>query len=149
MTQVTIYVDGSYTTNNPDVTGWGWVAVVDGKEVAVDNGKLTGDIVSMRQIGGEIKAAMEAVRWATTKSPNRTMNKYDSMIFDKVIIRYDYDGVAEWAKGNWKAKKKWTKEYAAWMLKHNSNRIEFVKVNAGDNPADEYARKITGAPSAH
>ena len=139
--KVTIYVDGSYTTNNPDVTGWGWVAKWKGKDgydySHNDHGKLEGGIVSMRQIGGEIKATMEAIKWAIFNG------------YSQIIIKYDYEGIPKWAQGKWKAKKKWTKEYADWMLKNAYNRVEFVKVEGGDNLADEYARKTTGAPSAH
>ena len=131
-----IYVDGSYTTNNPKVTGWGWITE-DGTHE--DNGALIGDIVSMRQIGGEIKASMQAVAWAR------------SMDYTRIVILYDYEGVAKWANGEWKAKKKWTKEYAKWIQDQRSKGydIVFEKCDAADNPADALAREITGAKDSH
>jgi len=132
---IEVYTDGSFTTNHPTLVGWGIVAS-DGHKA---HGALVReDIVHMRQVGGEVKAAIEAVRYAHSKG------------YQKVIIKHDYEGVSAWANGSWKAKKPATKEYQEWITRVKDQiEIEFVHVNAGENPADVEARLATGAPCSH
>lgn len=137
MKEISIYVDGSYTVDNPGVAGWGWIAMDGNRKVASGDGALSGLVVSMRQVGGEMKAAMEAVKWA--------VGKYDS-----VVIMYDYEGVRSWALGDWRAKNEWTRAYVGWINGLGSAiKLSFEKIDASANLADEYARRATGAPSAH
>lgn len=134
MKTITISIDGSYSTANPDVVGWGFVAS-DGVR---KHGSLKGGIVSMNQVGGELSATCEAILYARKQG------------YDAVIIRYDYEGVAAWAEGRWKAKNEWTQKYKAWVAKQRKLiDITFEKISGDDNPADAEARKDTGAASSH
>lgn len=135
MKTIEIYTDGSFTTNHPTLTGWG-IVTSDGYKA---HGALVReDIVHMRQVGGEIKAVIEAVRYAHSKG------------YEKVIIKHDYEGVSAWASGAWKAKKQATREYQEWITRVKEYiEIEFIHVPAGENPADAEARLATGAPCAH
>lgn len=133
------YTDGSWTSNNPNVAGFGIVITdINRNVVYTETGELTGNIVKMRQVAGEMKAAMKAVYYAIN-------NRYN-----EIVIRYDYEGVEKWATGAWKAKNEWTKKYAEWMNNAMKRiRIRFEKINAADNIADMIARESTGAKDAH
>ena len=129
-----VYVDGSYTVKNPGVVGWGYKSATLEK-----HGDLTGDITSMHQVGGELKATMEAIKDLSNSGES------------SITILYDYEGVAQWANGSWRAKNEWTRAYQAFIREARSKglTINFVKVDAGANPADELARRATGAAYAH
>ena len=132
---ITIHVDGSYTPKNPTIVGWGFSS--EDKTIN-ESGSVFGKITKMRQIGGEIKAVMEAIRYAYT-------NKYD-----KIIICYDYIGIEKWITGEWKAKNDWTQGYFRGMnTTKNKIQYEFKKVSGKNNKADSAARKDTGAKCAH
>lgn len=138
--QITMYVDGSYTTNNPSVVGWGYCSA---NESINDNGHFDDknnphDIIDGRQIGGEIKATMEAILAAKKQG------------WKSIVICYDYEGVAKWATGEWKRKKHYTQIYHKWIQGQMQElSITFKKVASKDNLADKYARIDTGAPNAH
>ena len=135
-----IYTDGSYTTNNPGVVGWGFCSA---DKTLEGHGSFNAknnphDIISGRQIGGEIKATMEAILAA-----KRAGHK-------EITICHDYEGVEKWATGQWKRKKHYTQVYHQWMQSMMRElTITFRKVASKDNLADEYARIDTGAPDAH
>jgi len=115
--KVHIYTDGSFTTLYPKYSGWGMVAIDDnGNVLGRQSGVLQGAVSTMRQIGGELKGAMIAVKWAI-------INNYD-----KVIIHYDYEGVKQWGEGNWKAKKTWTAQYSDYMINIKNIKVEFKHV---------------------
>ena len=82
----------------------------------------------MRNVAGEIKGAMCDMQWAID---NNKKNLY---------IYYDFTGIENWAKGNWKANKKGTREYREYYnsIKDRLN-VEFIKVKAhsGDHYNDE------------
>jgi ribonuclease H-related protein len=129
-----IYVDGSYTTKNPEVVGWG--CVVEGGESF--GGKLLGDISKSHQIGGELKAAMEAINFAVSKGCL------------SVTISHDYVGLQKWFSGEWTAKEPCSKEYVDFVIVMQKKIIiNFKKIQSNTNPADEIARRYTGASSAH
>ena len=135
MNSITFYVDGSYSSKTKK-TGWGLISE-DGKVKAY--GEITDpELVKTHQVAGELKAAMMAISYAKKHG------------YKKVIIKYDYKGLEEWATGVWKTKSKASKLYKQFIDKVKKNiTIEFVKVNAADNPADELARIATGAKYAH
>jgi len=128
-----IDVDGSYQNCR---TGYGAIIRKDGKIVKELNGivKET-DVDGSRQVAGELKAAMEAVKWCNENSVK------------DIIIYYDYDGVRKWAKREWKAKKPVTKEYAEFMkdVKINMHWVK-IKSHTGiywNEQADKLAGRAT------
>jgi len=132
MSELKVYVDGSYTTKNPGIAGWGIIT-----EHGTERGGSIPDC-GHRQITGEMKAAMEAVLQAKRSG------------YSKVVIHYDYDGIEKWVTGEWRAKIEKAKLYTEWMKsKMKEIAIEFVHVSGSDNKADAVARKYTGAESAH
>ena len=131
---IEVYVDGSFTTKNPNIVGWGYKS----SKMAVA-GELTGDICAMHQVGGEIKATMEAIKDHANAGEQQ------------ISILHDYEGVEAWANGRWRAKNEWTKAYAKFIADARAKglAISFIKIDAGANPADELARRATGASYAH
>lgn len=132
------YVDGSYNSITKKI-GYGIVIVTD-KNNDIKNcfGEVTdAGMSTMRNVAGEITAAMKAVEYAKE-------NKIDS-----IEIYYDYQGIENWVTGSWQAKNQYTQNYASFMrvaMKYMS--ITFYKVSAhtGDKYnelADELAKKAT------
>lgn len=130
--QIRGYVDGSHSTNNPDIAGWG-VHIEDGRCIG---GQIPDD--GYRQVAGEIRAAKELISLAEKEG------------YSKVVIFYDYRGLEEWANGSWKAKNSMTQEYVQFVqAKRESMEIKFVHVSPEQNRADAIAREYTGAKAAH
>lgn len=109
--QLYLYVDGSFYNGK---VGWGWVAVINHDNIAEDHGCVN-NVEGGRNIVGELKAAMESVKWAFVK------NKYPN-----AIVVHDYQGISAWVTGQWRAKKKYTNQYKLWMQKYEG-RILFEK----------------------
>lgn len=132
-----VFVDGSF---NPDtkVFGYGGFLVVDDKRIPIMGASEDLELASMRNVAGEIHGAMAAVKEAEKHG-----------VRDLVIL-YDYKGIEEWASGNWKANKRGTADYAAFM--NSDDRIvnvSFQKVAAhtgvpGNELADVMAKTAVG-----
>lgn len=107
---ITIQVDGSWSSNNPTKSGWGFfVEEINYSESGVVEGQYA---LNHRQVVGELKATMAALKWAKDNGHK------------EVIIRFDYMGVREWATGAWKANKPVTRLYRDWM----SSMLKIIKV---------------------
>lgn len=102
-----VYTDGSF---NGQTASWAFIVIENDKPIFQNKGTLSGDINKMWQIGGEIKAAENAVLWAA---------KNDCQL----VINYDYLGVEYWATGKWRAKNEHTKAYKSFM-EQNSKYIK-------------------------
>ncbi|MDR7870967.1 MAG: ribonuclease H family protein [Tissierellaceae bacterium] len=116
--EVVAYVDGSFSV---DIKTFSYGMVIftnEGKETysGKDNDK---DLADMRNVAGELKGAIEAMKYSISKG-KRTL-----------YLHYDYMGIEEWAKGNWKANKAGTKAYKEYYdsIKDRLNVI-FIKVLA-------------------
>ncbi len=77
------------------------------------------DLAQMRNVAGEIQGAMEAMDMALKLGKK------------KLILHFDYAGIENWAKGNWKTNKDGTKAYKDYYdsIKYDLE-VEFVKVKA-------------------
>lgn len=117
LNKVAVYTDGSFTDRKPGVSGWGIVVVLNDKVIHEDYGQARPD---SRQIGGELKAAMMGMLWASKNG------------FQHVEIHHDYTGVAWFADGTWKKpKKELPKMYVAFTKKAMAAiDVSFVKVKA-------------------
>ncbi|MFA6689971.1 MAG: ribonuclease H family protein [Sphaerochaetaceae bacterium] len=109
-----VFVDGSFS---PDYAraGWAFVAVEDGTEIASERG-VTAFPAESRNIDGELLAAYRAMRWLK-------MNGKEG------IICHDYEGVARWAKGEWKAKSHVAQRYIE-AISELAKGVRFEKVEA-------------------
>ncbi|HWP50838.1 MAG TPA: RNase H family protein [Clostridia bacterium] len=127
-----IYVDGSFKNSK---YAWAFVAYQNGEEIYSTYGVgMNDDAVSMRNVAGELSAAMRGVNWAIKER------------LGKIVIHHDYTGIAAWVTGAWKAKKGMTQKYAAFMRPHYLNGlVQFQQVtghsgNKGNDRADKLAR---------
>ncbi len=132
------YVDGSYNIKTKEY-GYGAVILQGGHVVTKLSGKGNNpSFVTMRNVAGEIKGSLEAMRYAVVNGHKA------------IIIYYDYEGIEKWAVGDWKANKDGTKLYVDYVNKYRQILdIRFVKVlaHSGDvynDLADELAKKSIG-----
>ena len=144
MSQATAYVDGSYNIEtkrfsygivfftgriNPDGTP---------EEFHLSKSFANPELAEMRNVAGEIMGAAQAMKSAKEAG------------IKSITIHHDYEGIAKWCTGEWKAKKVWTKKYKAFyddIIKDLD--VEFVKVkgHSGDkynDLADKLAREALG-----
>jgi len=115
-----IYVDGSY--RNTEKVGWAFAHIVDNNVEKLQSGALIGErYTALRQVAGEVYAAIRAINYAIKNN------------FKKVVIYYDYEGIKCWVTGDWKAKKELTRKYRDIIkkfIKDSNIEIEFVKSEA-------------------
>lgn len=129
------YVDGSFEVSLGKYS-YGCVFLTPDGEVTRESGSGTDpEGVKIRNVAGEMRGAMTAVKWAID-------HEYAS-----IEIRYDYEGIEKWVTGAWRAKMELTQKYAAYMQSCAQKiRITFCKVAAhtGDyynEEADQLAKK--------
>lgn len=132
------YVDGSFEKDN-GVYGYGVVFIEKNGTIEeyFDSGREE-SYQSMRNVSGEILGALKAASLAVEKD------------YSSIAIFHDYQGIASWAKGEWKCNKEKTIEYREKMLSYQKQiKITFHKVlaHSGDHfneRADELAKKAVG-----
>lgn len=136
-TGLTAYVDGSYNIATKEY-GYGAVIICDGKETELYGRGTDPELALMRNVAGEIKGAEAAMRYASENG------------CQSLTIYHDYEGIAKWCRGEWKANKEGTKEYKRIYDEYaKSINIKFVKVkgHSGDkynDMADMLAKKAAG-----
>ena len=138
------YVDGSYNVNT-QIFAYGIVFFTgaedsDGNAQELHYSKAFSHpgLAEMRNVAGEIIGAAQAMKIA------KTLNIKD------LVIYHDYEGIAKWCTGEWKAKKEWTRKYRDFYNGISSDvNVSFVKVKGHSHDkyndlADELARKAAG-----
>ena len=140
---MSVYVDGSFDKKS-GYFGYGGVVLFQDTIKTYKGGRNTEGLAKMRNVAGEIIAAMHAVKIAQKSGAKN------------VVIYHDYMGIAEWALKSWQAKNDYTKEYQDYMQKQAKNlAIGFVKVaahtgNQYNEDADQLAKDgIRQAKSAN
>lgn len=98
---VEVYVDGTFQNK---MYGGGYVVYRNGIIIYQDCGigKNDPELLAMRNIAGEMTAAMRATSWI------------DSHHFNGIIY-HDYNGLGYWARKEWKRNNKYTNMYADYM----------------------------------
>ena len=110
----------------------------NGKQEEFYDKSSDSDLVSMRNVAGEILGAQVAMQYCI----DRNIAELD--------IYYDYEGIAKWSLGLWKTNKLGTKAYKEFYDSISSKlKVNFHKVAAhtGDTYnelADELAKKALG-----
>jgi len=82
-----VYTDGSYS--NGKVT-FGFVILKDGAPVHEGSGIVPPDFAKSRQVGGEIMAVLEALRW------------FEANGIPAAAVHYDFENLALWVRGVYK-----------------------------------------------
>lgn len=135
------YVDGSYDTLSGDFS-YGMVILYQGREEKFCERFHDTELAQMHNVAGEIKGAEAAMRYAVQNQLKR------------IVIYHDYEGIAKWCNGAWKANKEGTKAYRAYY-NTVSDKVEivFVKVKGHSNDkyndmADALAKQALGLGTA-
>lgn len=131
------YVDGSYDPATHRFS-CGAVLFFQGEELHISKSYSDERFADMRNVAGEIMGACEVLRHCLKQG------------IKAVEIHHDYEGVARWAKGEWKANKEGTKAYVNFCKSAEKQlKISFVKVkgHSGDrynDAADRLAKEALG-----
>lgn len=131
------YVDGSFDKSTGRFS-CGVVFLHKNQETHFSEVYDDADLAPMHNVAGELKGAELAMRHCLREGIGR------------VAIYYDYEGIAKWCTGEWKAKKAGTIAYKAFYQSiKNQLQVVFVKVkghsgNTYNDLADQLARQAIG-----
>ena len=134
---MTAYVDGSFDKISGDFS-CGMVILYQGQEKLFCHRFQDKELAQMHNVAGEIKGAEAAMRYAVSKQ------------IKHLVIYHDYEGIAKWCNGAWKANKEGTKAYRSYFQSvQDKLKIEFVKVKGHSNDhyndmADGLAKQALG-----
>jgi ribonuclease HI len=129
-----MYVDGSYNKVTKEFS-YGMIVLQDGREYKFSKKFDDKELAAMHNVAGEIKGAQAAMQYAVEHSLNH------------IAIYHDYEGIAKWCLGEWKANKEGTKAYKAYYDSVKTKvSIQFIKVKGHSNNkyndiADELAKQ--------
>lgn len=135
--EVIAYVDGSYYDLKKQYA-YGVVIFHEEKELHFCEKFSDENLVSMRNVAGEIEGAKRAIKYCLDNNAK------------SLAIYYDYEGIEKWCTGAWKAKKDGTKKYKEYYNNAaKSINIKFIKVEAHsgnkyNDLADELAKRALG-----
>lgn len=130
------YVDGSFDIQTKRYS-YGLVLVKNNKIIHIDRGAAKDTKqAALRQIAGELQAAMEAMSFAVNISEN------------KILIFHDYEGISHHATGFWQRKEESSQKYYEFYQQITNDKnldVTFIKVDShtGDlynEIADEQAK---------
>ncbi|MDO5336744.1 MAG: ribonuclease H family protein [Eubacteriales bacterium] len=134
------YVDGSYLQETGEFS-YGMIILQNGREYCFSQKIEDRELASMHNVAGEIKGAEAAMRYALENGIKR------------LTIYHDYEGIAKWCTGQWKANKAGTQSYRDfYQAIKDKVQIKFVKVrghsdNKYNDIADELAKAALGIKS--
>ena len=126
---LTAYVDGSF---DPSIGKYAFGCILltpEGEIIRESGNGQDPESLAIRNVAGEMLGAMYAVQWAVNHG------------YPSLTIYYDYEGIAKWAQGDWKAKNKRTQQYAEFMNgKRSYIQLSFQKVKA--HSGDHYNEEV-------
>lgn len=135
--RVKIYVDGSYHNATKEFS-YGMVVLQGEKEEKYSEKFEDETLAPMRNVAGEIKGAQAAMQYAMDHK------------IPAITIYHDYEGIARWPLGEWKANKEGTiayREFYNMASKQVDIRFEKVTGHSGDkynDMVDELAKEALG-----
>ena len=131
------YIHGNFN-NNTKYYGYGGFIMHKNQKYIIKGKGNESNLVEMRNVAGSIVGCQEACKKAI------------QLDIKDIDIFYDYDGIKEWATGNWGRNKEGTRLYYYFMqsIKPIIN-INFIKVkshsgNEGNDEADRLAKEAVG-----
>lgn len=132
--ELSAYIDGSYEDS---LKKYSYAAILfhNDKKMVFSQCDDDKDLVELRNVAGELKAAMYVMNYAKKNNVK------------SVDLFYDYNGIEMWATGAWKANLPFTKYYSEFsnnILK--SIQIKFIKIkshsgNQYNEEVDKLAKK--------
>lgn len=134
---VRAYVDGSYDAVSHQFS-YGMVILNQGEELHFSEKYDDIILAEMHNVAGEIKGSEAAMQYCLDNG------------ISEVTIYHDYEGIAKWCTGEWKARKRGTIAYTEFYTEAAEKiNIRFVKVkgHSGDKYneiADQLAKKALG-----
>lgn len=129
---IVAYTDGSYK-EKINTYSYGLVVIQGMEVIHQEGGKGTHpEATQMRNVAGELQGAMKAMQYAVRAGVNR------------LVIFHDYQGVACWVTGEWKAKNAMTQAYRNFMKRMGELvKMEFVWVRGHNkNEYNEMADRL-------
>ncbi|WP_026389617.1 viroplasmin family protein [[Acholeplasma] multilocale] len=136
LVSATAYTDGSYN-NSEQTYSYGAIVIWQNKEYTFSQRFKNPALAAMRNVAGELEGAKKAMKFA-----------FDNKI-QYLTLYHDYQGIAAWALGTWKANLEATKAYQE-FYKQISTKVnvhfEWVKGHSGDyynDVADRLAASAT------
>ena len=135
--QVIAYVDGSYRSDTGEFS-YGMVILKDGEEHCFCRKMTDKELAQMHNVAGEIKGSEAAMQYALDNG------------IPEITIYHDYEGIAKWCTGAWKANKTGTQAYQAFYQEVIKKvQVHFVKVKGHSNDkyndmADHLAKSALG-----
>lgn len=134
------YVDGSYD-DTAKAFSYGVVIFYDEIEEHFSAKMSNPELIEMHNVAGEIKAAEKAMQFCIDHD------------IKSIDIYHDYEGIAKWCTGEWKADKPGTKAYKAFFdsIKLDIS-VKFIKIaghsgNKYNDLADQLAKNALGIGS--
>ena len=131
------YVDGSYRSDTGEFS-YGMVILKDGEEHCFCRKMTDKELAQMHNVAGEIKGSEAAMQYALDNG------------IPEITIYHDYEGIAKWCTGAWKANKTGTQSYQAFYQEVIKKvQVHFVKVKGHSNDkyndmADHLAKSALG-----
>ncbi len=139
--QAKAYVDGSFSPKEA-AFAYGAVLFWEGRTYTRCGKRMDEDLISMRNVAGEIVAAWRAMQFCVEHG------------IPRLELYYDYEGIEKWCTGVWKANRKGTQAYRNYYLKQKDRlEVSFVKVRAHtgvtfNEMADRLAKKALAEGSS-
>ncbi|WP_017756797.1 ribonuclease H1 domain-containing protein [Calidifontibacillus oryziterrae] len=135
ISEITAYIDGSYDDSKKIYSYAGIVFLKNEERLEFSYADSDSELISLRNVAGEIKAAMHVINLALKNEAK------------SIDIYYDYAGIENWANKNWQAKNFFTQKYVKYIesVKTKIN-INFKKVkshsgNKYNDEVDQLAKK--------
>lgn len=132
--ELSAYIDGSY---DDKLKKYSYAVILfhNGKKMDFSQSENDKDLIELRNVAGELKAAMYVMNYAISHD------------IKSVDLFYDYNGIEMWATGAWKANLPFTKYYSEYsnnILK--TVCIKFIKIkshsgNQYNEEVDKLAKK--------
>lgn len=132
---MTAYVDGSYDPSQPGRFSCGVVYLYRGQEETYSLCVIDGELARMRNVAGEVRGAMEAMKYCVEHG------------IPGLQLYYDYAGIEKWCTGEWKCNLRGTKMLKEYYDSIRSTlKVSFHKVKSHtgvkyNEEADRLAKK--------